>query len=175
MKKLAFSMIVMLCVCALADNLQTVDVKQKSSSAEGEAAKVERQKEDKDNTFKWYDNLDEAMKESERLHRPIFALFTGSDWCPWCIKLEREILSKPEFQKYAARHFIMFKVDELRKTRMPQGVALKNREYLNKYGVRGFPTVLLLDKKGRLLTQTGYRAGGPENYIEHLKYIQGKK
>ena len=102
MKKLAFSMIVMLCVCALADNLQTVDVKQKSSAQEGEAAKVERQKEDKDNTFKWYDNLDEAMKESERLYRPIFALFTGSDWCPWCIKLEREILSKPEFQKYAA-------------------------------------------------------------------------
>ena len=155
----------------------STDVKKKSSSEKKDVAKEENkkdsQKEDKDNTFKWYDNLDEAMKESERLHRPIFALFTGSDWCPWCVKLEKEILSKPEFQNYAAKHFIMFKVDELRKKKMPQEVAAKNREYLNKYGIRGFPTVLILDKKGRYLTQTGYRAGGPEKYIEHLKYIQG--
>lgn len=47
----------------------------------------------------------------------------------------------------------------------------QNQQLAQKYGVRGFPTVLLLDENGEVLARTGYQRGGAESYVEHLKEI----
>ena len=44
---------------------------------------------------------------------------------------------------------------------------------MNKYGVRGFPTVLLMDKNGSVVRVTGYQPGGPAAYIQHIKDAYG--
>jgi protein disulfide-isomerase len=47
------------------------------------------------------------------------------------------------------------------------------KEYNNKlaqrYGIQGFPTILLIDGQGKLVAQTGYQPGGAAKYVEHLK------
>ena len=50
---------------------------------------------------------------AKKTNKPIFALFTGSDWCIWCKRLEGEVLSQDEFLKYAGRKLILFKADFL--------------------------------------------------------------
>jgi protein disulfide-isomerase len=44
-----------------------------------------------------------------------------------------------------------------------------NNMLAKKYGIQGFPTILLIDGQGKLVAQTGYQAGGAAKYVEHLK------
>jgi len=53
----------------------------------------------------------------------------------------------------------------------------RNTELKNKYGIRGYPTVLVMTPDGEVFGKTGYRPGGAEPYIEHLDEMlkTGKK
>jgi protein disulfide-isomerase len=123
----------------------------------------------------WTDNFDQAKAKAIEKNVPIFALFTGSDWCPWCVKLEKEVLAKPEFADYASKNLILFKADFPRKTKLQPGVAKQNDALQSKYGIEGFPTVLLLDGNGKVLGKTGYEAGGPAKYVENIKSLLSQK
>jgi hypothetical protein len=37
--------------------------------------------------------------------------------------------------------------------------------------VKGFPTVLLLEADGKELARTGYKPGGAEAYVKHLREL----
>ena len=117
----------------------------------------------------WVTDFEAAKKEAAERNVPILADFSGSDWCGWCMKLDGEVFSREEFRKYAKDNLVLFLAD------FPQGKAQsdelkkQNQELAAKYGVRGFPTVLLLNAKGEVLARTGYRRGGAEAYVKHLK------
>jgi protein disulfide-isomerase len=117
----------------------------------------------------WVTDFEAAKKEAAERNVPILADFSGSDWCGWCIKLDGEVFSREEFRKYAKDNLVLFLADF--PAAKPQSEELKkqNKELAEKYGVRGFPTVLLLDAKGEVLARTGYRRGGAEAYVEYLK------
>jgi len=117
----------------------------------------------------WSDNFESAKAKAIEKNLPIFALFTGTDWCPWCVKLEKEVLDKPEFSAYASGNLILFKADFPRKKALQPGVAAQNEKLSKKYNVEGFPTVLLLDMNGKVIDQTGYEKGGAAAYVEMLK------
>ncbi|MDD3696244.1 MAG: thioredoxin family protein [Lentisphaeria bacterium] len=99
----------------------------------------------------WYDDYDVAIKAAETQNRNVYALFTGSDWCGWCIKLKAEVLEKKEFKDYAKDKLILLYIDLPRKVQLSDEMQAKNRALLQKYGVSGFPTTLLLDAKGKEL------------------------
>ena len=123
----------------------------------------------------WHTNLEKAIQIAKNKDKPILLQFSGSDWCKWCIKLNDEVLFKKEFTDYAKDNMILVNLDFPRS--IPQTDELKayNQGLLNKYGVRGFPTVLLLDKNGDVVLQTGYQPGGPAAYIQHIKQAYSKK
>ena len=115
------------------------------------------------------DDWDAALKKAAAEKKNVLALFTGSDWCPWCVYLEKEVTSQEEFLKEASKKFVLLFLDFPRdKSKVSEKIAEQNRSLAAKYSVRGFPTVLLLDAKGKQVGQTGYRKGGAKNYIEHL-------
>lgn len=120
---------------------------------------------------KWIDNFEKAKKLAQKFKRPILVNFTGSDWCGWCIRLEREVFSKPAFLSYARKKLVLLKLDFPRRKKISDEVKMKNNLLLRKYGVRGFPTILILNSEGVALHKTGYRPGGAEKYIEHLKSL----
>ena len=54
------------------------------------------------------------------------------------------------------------------KAKIPDALKKRNAELQKEYGIRGYPSVLLLDAAGRVLGRTGYRPDGPEAYLKHL-------
>ncbi len=123
----------------------------------------------------WYSNLEEAMDEAKIWKRPIFVDFTGSDWCGWCIKLDEEVFSQPEFSDYAANNLILVKLDFPQKKQQSNETKQYNNNLAQKYGIRGFPTIVLLDESGKEITRTGYIPGGAAQYVEHLKQLLGQE
>lgn len=121
----------------------------------------------------WLENFEQAQKEASEFKQPIFALFTGSDWCPWCIRLRKEALDTKDFEKFAADNLILFEADFPRGKKLSDKVKKQNGELAAKYGVRGYPSVLLLDASGKQLGRTGYQEGGAEAYVKHLKELLG--
>ena len=94
---------------------------------------------------------------------------SGSDWCGWCIKLDREVFSQDAFRNFAQESLILFRADYPMRKKQPEETRKQNKELADRYGIKGFPTVLLLDAAGKVRAQTGYRRGGAEAYIEHIK------
>lgn len=116
------------------------------------------------------DDFDAALKKAAAEKKTVLALFTGSDWCIWCKRLEGEVLSQKAFSDEVGKTFVPVFLDfPSDKSLVKEVTAKRNGELSEKYAVRGYPTVLLLDAKGEVLGQTGYKEGGPEKYLAHLK------
>ena len=137
--------------------------------------KAESNDESKEESLNWYINLEEAVELAKAENKNILVNFTGSDWCIWCIRLSDEVFSKDEFSKYAEENLVLVKLDFPRKTQLPEAERQYNYNLMSKYGIKGFPTILLMDSNGNLVKQTGYVQGGAENYIKHIEmsYISG--
>jgi thioredoxin-related protein len=121
----------------------------------------------------WIADFDEAVKLAKAENKDLFVDFTGSDWCGWCIRLNEEVFSHEEFLDGVKDRFVLVALDYPRsdeaKAKVPNPE--RNSELQQKYGIRGFPTVLLMNSDGLVYGQTGYREGGPVKYVEHLNEL----
>ncbi len=117
----------------------------------------------------WLTDYDQALKVAAEKQRPVLVDFTGSDWCGWCIRLDKEVFSQEGFKSYARENLVLLKLDFPRRIKLPKEEADRNQALAGKFGVQGFPTIVLLGPDGQEKARTGYRAGGAEAYVEHLK------
>ncbi len=123
----------------------------------------------------WTVGWKQAAEAAAKANKPILANFTGSDWCSWCIKLEDEVFSTPEFAAWAKEKFILLKVDFPNQTALPADLAKDNQALAEKYEILGFPTVILLSANGTEIGRLGYEAGGPKLWIDAAdKILAGK-
>jgi protein disulfide-isomerase len=123
----------------------------------------------------WMHDFEAAKAKAAKEEKPIFINFTGTDWCGWCIKLEKEVFSKKAFQDYAKEHLILVEVDFPKKKEQSAELKAQNKKLDKEYGVEGYPTLYLLNAEGKKLTEDiGYREGGPEAYVAHLKSLLKK-
>lgn len=114
-----------------------------------------------------------VCSQSKLSGKPILLSFSGSDWCGWCVKLDREVFSQPEFRQWAAQSVIFFSVDFPRTKEQSPELKKLNAELAQKYNVDSFPTVVLIDAAGQEIARTGYRPGGAESYVEYLTELLG--
>lgn len=119
----------------------------------------------------WLTDFAQAQKTAAEKKLPILVDFSGSDWCGWCIKLDKEVFSQDDFKNYAKDNVVLFLADFPRKTKQADKLKKQNEELAAKYQVEGFPTVLLLDATGKVLARTGYQPGGAAAYVQHLKQL----
>ncbi len=119
----------------------------------------------------WLTDFEEAQRAARDAGRPVLINFTGSDWCGWCVRLKNEVFSRAEFQRYAAANLVLLEIDFPRRIEVPEEVLEVRRALAREYGVRGYPTILLVDAEGEVLGRTGYRRGGASAYVEHLKEL----
>lgn len=119
----------------------------------------------------WTEDLEQAKIEASETNKYIFVSFSGSDWCHWCIQLDKEVFSSEQFQAYAEEKLVMVLVDFPKRKKQSSEQKLKNEELSRQYRVRGFPSVALLNPQGELVAMTGYRRGGAEAYIEHIELL----
>ncbi len=117
----------------------------------------------------WTSDFEAAKKEAAKSGKDLLVDFTGSDWCGWCIKLNKEVFQHDEFKDGVKDSFVLVELDFPRdKSIISDETLAQNKELGKKYAVRGYPTILLLDAEGRPYAKTGYRKGGPEAYVAHL-------
>ncbi len=122
----------------------------------------------------WLEDLEQAKVIAHQRNKHIFIAFSGSDWCHWCKKMEKEILNTEQFHKFATDKLVLVSVDFPKRKKQSEEQIQRNEDLARKYAVRGFPAVAILDPEGTLVTMTGYRSGGATNYIEHLKLLLKK-
>lgn len=125
-------------------------------------------------SLNWHIDFEKAKEASQASGRPILMDFTGSDWCGWCIKLKDEVFNKAEFIDHASKQFVLMKVDFPRSRGQQDAATIaQNNALKDCYGVRGFPTIILVNTQGAEVARTGYQRGGPSNYIKHLEDLLG--
>jgi thioredoxin-related protein len=120
----------------------------------------------------WLTSYDEAQKAAQAEKKLLLMDFTGSDWCGWCIMLDKEVFSKPEFKEYASKNLVLLELDFPRMKKMPPEVTAQNEKLAVKYGIQGFPTVVVFDSAGKPLGALGYQAGGPQAFIAELEKLK---
>lgn len=116
----------------------------------------------------WLTNYEQAVEQSKSQNKPILLFLTGSDWCGWCHKLQNEVLNTPEFTERAGDKFIFLIADFPMKTQLDPAVAKQNKELQQRYKVKGYPTIIILDERQEPIETTGYRPGGGRAYADYL-------
>jgi len=97
--------------------------------------------------------------------------FTGSDWCPPCILLHRQIFSQAEFVEYAAKHLVLLEVDFPHNKPQTDEQKAANEKLVERFGVYWFPTEIVLDASGNKLGELSYMPGGPKAFIAALEKL----
>ena len=117
----------------------------------------------------WGTDLPAALNRARSENKMVLLDFTGSDWCGWCIKFDKDVLSTDKFAGYAKSKLVLVTLDF--PSHKKQDAALKqvNEQLAKRFGVDGFPTFVLLNSAGRELgRQVGYLQGGPYAFIAEL-------
>ena len=123
----------------------------------------------------WRTDYDGALSQARSDNKLVLLDFTGSDWCPWCIKFDEEVLATDRFNGYAASKLELVKVDFPRHTPLPEDQQRANDALGQRFNVDGYPTYILLTADGRELgRQSGYQPGGPDAFIAELEGFSKK-
>jgi protein disulfide-isomerase len=113
-----------------------------------------------------------ALEVAKAEGKAVFLNFTGSDWCGWCQLMAREVFSEEEWQEYAAENLVLVTLDFPNDSSIvPEEYVSRNFRLQSKYGVRGYPTYVLLASDGETeLARLGAsRNASPENFIPQVR------
>ena len=119
----------------------------------------------------WLTNIDDAKKIAKTHKKLILLEFTGSDWCPPCKALKKNVFDKQAFKDYAKENLVLVELDFPRdRSKITKEQYAYNRTQAKEYGIRGYPTVFVLDANGKeLLKKVGFGPNSVEAYIKMLK------
>jgi thioredoxin-related protein len=129
----------------------------------------------------WETDVRKATDLSIKTNKPLLLFFTGSDWCGWCIRLQREVFKTPEFTKWASENVILVELDYPRGKAQSPEIQKQNAELRQYFPVQGFPTIWFAgaEKKDaqinfQQLGSTGYVEGGPSGWLAVANQIIAK-
>lgn len=123
----------------------------------------------------WQTNFEEAKSKATKESKNIILVFSGSDWCAPCIKLEKTIWQSDVFAKESAENWVLLKADFPKKKNnlLSEDQTLHNAKLAEKYNPEGsFPKVVILNSQGKILGILGYEKISPEEYISKIKSFQ---
>ena len=123
----------------------------------------------------WLTDFEAAQTQSRTEEKTMLINFTGSDWCPPCILLEKQVFSQPAFADYAAKNLVLLKADFPRIKMQSDEEKAANEKLAERYVIEGFPTIVVLDSSGKTLGELGYMPGGPEKFIAALEKLRATR
>lgn len=123
----------------------------------------------------WETNWEVAKARAKAENKFILINLTGTDWCGWCIKLEKEVFSQKAFKDFAAANVVMMEADFPKKKELSAELKTQNAALKKQYLLGGYPTVLLLDAEGKKISEDlGELEGGTEGYIKKITELIAK-
>jgi len=126
----------------------------------------------------WLTSLETGLEYAKKEKKGVLVLFTGSDWCPPCKKLHHEVLESEDFLKFAKKNLVLVEMDFPRKQKnqLEKEQKIYNNSLKRKFNIRGFPSVIILDKDGKELERwVGYRSTDLDVTLEKYKTALKKK
>lgn len=123
----------------------------------------------------WLTDFDQAKTTALTNNQNILLVFSGSDWCAPCMKLDKFIWQSDEFKAFSKDHFVLLRADfpKQKKNKLTDDQQARNESLAAKYNTNGyFPLVVILNKKGEVLGSTGYKNVSPAEYIKQLKALE---
>lgn len=120
----------------------------------------------------WQTDLPKAQAQAQAEDKTVLINFTGSDWCPWCVRLSKEIFNTAEFAGFAQTNLVLVELDFPRRKPISDELRRANEALSKQYNIEGFPTVVLLDGQGRELGRLGYARGGPNAFIAAVEKLR---
>ena len=122
----------------------------------------------------WTMDFDAAKKIAEEKKLPMLLNFTGSDWCGWCKLMDGNVFAKKPWTDYAAENVLLVTLDFPNdKSIVPEKYVKRNEELKKQFGVRGYPTYIILESDGT--TKVGQLGAGrdktPESFISEFKSV----
>ncbi|MDR6845530.1 thioredoxin family protein [Flavobacterium granuli] len=123
----------------------------------------------------WNTNFEDAKAKAEKENKKILLVFSGSDWCGPCMKLDKTVWKSSEFQEEADENWVIYKADFPKKkaNQLSPELTESNNKLAEKYNKNGsFPLVLLLDKKGKVIGITGFKNVSAPEYIKLIHSLE---
>ena len=121
----------------------------------------------------WETDYKNAQDEAKTNHKLVLLNFTGSDWCGYCIMLDRAILSRPEFKEYANKNLVLVELDYPRRKPQSTQIRKQNQELAERYQIEGFPTLVVLNGEGKAVWRyEGYYSGGIAAFLAELDKVR---
>lgn len=169
--KLLSKMIGVLCAGAMNLNAQAEEAPQASQPKEA-LVEVDAVQIDGAKVGHWTMDFDAAKAIATEKKLPILMNFTGSDWCGWCKLMDKNVFAQQAWKDYAVGNVVLVTLDFPRdKSIVPEKYVARNGELKKQFGVRGYPTYIILDSDG--VTQIGKLGAGrdktPESFIAEFK------
>jgi thioredoxin-related protein len=117
----------------------------------------------------WTEDYAGALAQAKKEHKMVLLDFTGSDWCIWCQRTDKEVFETQKFKDYADKKLILVRLDFPREKPQAEAIKDQNAKLMDKYGVEAFPTLVVLGPDQKVVySQLGYKDGGPDAFIDHL-------
>jgi len=122
----------------------------------------------------WSDNYDKSLAAAKTENKMVLLDFTGSDWCPWCMKLDKEVFSTDAFKSFAKDNLVLVEVDFPQSKRLTFKVKKQNDALKEQYQITGYPTVIVLNSDGQKIGELGYTEGGADVFVARLEKLKAK-
>jgi thioredoxin-related protein len=117
----------------------------------------------------WTTDYKRAQEEAKSSHKLLLLDFTGSDWCGFCIQLDKVILQQPQFKDYASKNLVLMEVDFPRRKAQSAETRKQNMELARRYQIEGFPTLVVLNGEGETVWRyDGLYQGGIAAFLAEL-------
>jgi thioredoxin-related protein len=119
----------------------------------------------------WTTDYKAALTQARTQNKLVLLNFTGSDWCPSCKLLDRQVFTQASFKDLADKTYILVTVDFPQKAPLSPDLQKQNNDLGDQFKIEGFPTLVVVDSSGKELgRQLGYDPhGGPDPIVSTLK------
>ncbi len=122
----------------------------------------------------WSEDYEKSLAQAKADKKLVLMDFTGSDWCGWCIKLDKEVFSQAEFTDYAKSNLVLVELDYPRSKEQTKEIKAQNAKLQKEFKIQGYPTIIVLNSEGKKVGELGYQPGGPKAFIAELEKLKGK-
>ena len=118
----------------------------------------------------WLVSFEKAKEQAAKEGKPILMEFTGSDWCPPCKALHKNVLVKDVFKKEMPKHFVLLKLDNPKdKSKQTEDEKEQYKKLSKEYKVSGVPSIFLVDVGGKpFFKKVGYSNQPADAWVKDM-------
>jgi thioredoxin-related protein len=119
----------------------------------------------------WESTWKDATQKASAENKKIVLVFSGSDWCIPCIKLEKEVWQSEAFIAFSNENLSLYRADfpKRKKNKLSPQLQEANAALAEIYNAKGyFPWVVVLSPSQKQLGTFTYEKNPVSSYLEKI-------